>query len=56
MKILKFHLRILKIMKNLRIPCADYENHENVEFNLRIMKIMKILEFHLSMCKNMKKY
>ena len=43
MKILKFHARIMKIMK----PRIPRDNYKIVEFHVRIIKIMKIIEFHL---------
>ena len=66
MKILEFHTRVRKIIKNIEIyenhripeenhknhedPKIQIENHENhtkiITFNMRIMKIMNIIEFH----------
>ena len=36
----------MKIIKNLRNPCKNYENNENLRLAQKIMKITRILEFH----------
>ena len=45
MKIIEFHIGIMKTMQNLRISFKNHQNHENIRIpcdNHETMKIIKI--------------
>ena len=54
MKIIEFHLRIIKINKKKRNPQENHETHGNEKNQTIFMKIMKILEFSKIITKFMK--
>ena len=67
LKKIEFHERITKIIKHIRIPYENHENHDKLrisqenhenyeilEFQLRIKQIMKTLEFYLIISKSRK--
>ena len=41
MKTFKLQLEIMKIMKKTRTPFENHENHEILEFHMKITNIMK---------------
>ena len=43
MKILELHAKITENHENHRIPYENNENHENLEFHVRIKKIIEII-------------
>ena len=45
MKVIRFRMISIQIMKNYRIQFENHENNENNEFHTRITKIMKIQIF-----------